>query len=460
MNQPTDVLTNSLYSFKRNAPRIAPILLAAILPFLLLDSPLASRVVAIVSVCIALWLLDVVPPFVPTLLLWVLIPVFLSPLDSKYSLVNTLRWAADPVLALFFGGFALGAATGRQGLDKRLAAWAFSRSRASFALMLLTTIGMTAFMSMWISNIAAAALMFAALRPLLSQLETGDPARRTLLVGIALGANLGGIATPIGTGPNGIAMSFVAGQHHLTFVDWMVFALPLTVLLIGLGYVLLLGRARTSGGSAWKLNTDLISPDETRLRGGQFGLIAVLGVSVVLWLSEPLHGIPAAVIALAAAASLFLFRLLRKEDIARLDWSTLLLIAGGITVGKLLEASQLISAATDRLSLAELHPTFALFLLCFTSALLSALMSNTATAVFLIPIASAFLPEPSTAILIAISASFGMPFVISTPPNAMAYGEGGLRQSDLFVPGLVIMLIGCAVVSVTGRAVLNFVGVP
>jgi sodium-dependent dicarboxylate transporter 2/3/5 len=460
MNQPTDVLTKSLYSLKRNAPRIGLILLAAILPFFLLDSPVASRVVAIASVCIVLWLLDVVPPFVPTLLLWVLVPVVLSPFDAKYSLVNTLRWAADPVLALFFGGFALGAATGRQGLDKRLAAWAFSSSRSSFALMLLTTIGATAFMSMWISNIAAAALMFAALRPLLSELESGDLARRTLLVGIALGANLGGIATPIGTGPNGIAMSFISDRHHITFVDWMVFALPLTVLLIGLGYVLLLGRARTSGRINWHLNTKLFSADEPRLRGGQLGLIAVLGVSVVLWLSEPLHGIPAAVIALAAASSLFLFRLLRKEDIARIDWSTLLLIAGGITVGKLLEASQLISAATDRLSLGELHPMFALFLLCFISALLSALMSNTATAVFLIPIASAFLPEPSTAILIAISASFGMPFVISTPPNAMAYGEGGLRQSDLFVPGLVIMLVGCAIVSVTGRFVLNLAGVP
>ena len=102
----------------------------------------------------------------------------------------------------------------------------------------------------------------------------------------------------------------------------------------------------------------------------------------------------------------------------------------------------------------------ALFVLCFTSALLSALMSNTATVVLLIPIASAFMPQPSTAILIAIAASFGMPFVISTPPNAMAHGEGGLRSSDLLVPGLVIMLVGCAVVSVTGRMVLQVAGVP
>jgi sodium-dependent dicarboxylate transporter 2/3/5 len=430
------------------------------MPFLILESPVASRVVAIVSVCIALWLLDVVPAFVPTLLLWVLVPIVLSPLDAKYSLGNTLQWAADPVLALFFGGFALGAATGRQGLDRRLAAWAFSSSRGSFALMLLTTTCMTAFMSMWISNIAAAALMFASLRPFLSRLEKGDAARRTLLVGIALGANLGGIATPIGTGPNAIAISHISNQHHITFLDWMLFALPLTALLIGLGYFVL--RWRTRGGEAvnWNFETDLLSKSENGMHVGQLGLIAILVISALLWLTEPLHRIPAAVIALAAAASLFLFRLLKKADIARIDWSTLLLIAGGITVGKLLEASQVISSATEWLALAELHPTIALFVLCLMSAFLSALMSNTATAVFLIPIASAFLPQPSTAILIAISASFGMPFVISTPPNAMAYGEGGIRQSDLLVPGVVIMLIGCVLVSVTGRAVLNLAGVP
>jgi len=80
--------------------------------------------------------------------------------------------------------------------------------------------------------------------------------------------------------------------------------------------------------------------------------------------------------------------------------------------------------------------------------------------VLLIPLASALVPQPSTAILIAISASFGMPFVISTPQNAMAHGEGGLRASDLLYLGLIEMVVGCAIVSLTGRAVLNFVGIP
>ena len=186
----------------------------------------------------------------------------------------------------------------------------------------------------------------------------------------------------------------------------------------------------------------------------------VLAASVVLWLTEPVHGIPAAVVSVGAAASLFLSGLLRKNDLGRIDWSTLLLIAGGITLGKMLEASGLIHDAAAKLTLGEMNAYLAIFILCFASAFLSALMSNTATAVLLIPLAGALMPEPSTAILIAVAASFGMPFIISTPPNAMAHGEGGVRSSDLFYPGVVIMLLGCAVVSLTGRAVLNFVGIP
>lgn len=101
-----------------------------------------------------------------------------------------------------------------------------------------------------------------------------------------------------------------------------------------------------------------------------------------------------------------------------------------------------------------------LFTLCFASALLSALMSNTAAVTMLIPLAAGIDPAPSTAILIAIAASLGIPFVISTPPNAMIYGEGGITFADLAVPGLILMVLGCIVVSSTGPYVLNLIGIP
>lgn len=186
----------------------------------------------------------------------------------------------------------------------------------------------------------------------------------------------------------------------------------------------------------------------------------VFFLTVLAWLTEQLHGTPAAVVALITTAVLFGSGLLKRDDLARIDWSTLLLIAGGIGLGNLLEQSGAIKVASALMPWQPLPHVARLFTLCFASALLSALMSNTAAVTMLIPLAAGIDPAPSTAILIAIAASLGIPFVISTPPNAMVYGEGGITFSDLAVPGLILMILGCVLVSATGPFVLNLVGVP
>ncbi len=449
---------------KRRMLRLVPLLLAAALPFVFIESPVLSRVAAITLVCLYLWLSELVPPFVPSLMIWAAVPLLLAPVDPKFSLSNVLGWAADPVMALFFSGFAIGLATERLGFDKRLAGIALKASNASFARMLFLMIGLTAFLSMWMSNIAAAALIFAVVRPLLACRPADDITRRTMLVGIALGADLGGMATPIGTGPNAIAIAWTAPSVHISFVNWMIFAFPLTIGMLLFGFVLLLWRSNAANQSVPAADDfvgRLVEDSSSRsigLRGKFF--LAITAATVGLWLTEPLHGIPSAVIAISAASILFLSGILRKRDLMDLDWSTLLLIAGGITLGRLLDSSGAVQTVANGIPFSEMNATVGLFVLCMTSALLSALMSNTASVVMLIPLASALMPEPSTAILVAISASFGLPFVISTPPNAMAFGEGGLRSSDLFGPGIVLMLVGCLLVSLTGRAVLNFAGIP
>lgn len=446
----------------RDVRLLALIALAAvaIVPLLVFDSPVTSRLLAVAGVCLVLWLFELVPAFVPTLLLWALVPVTLAQIDSRFTLANTLRWAADPVLGLFLGGFALGVAAEKHGVSHRLAEWAAKRSGGSYSWMLALTIALTAFMSMWISNIAAAALMFGAVRPILNRFDASDPSRRMLIVGVAFAANLGGMATPIGTGPNAIAIASISSQTQIDFLTWMLFAVPLTFGSLVMLYLLLRWRASASETADKNLFSDVDEPLEKVSLKGQRTFLLVLLTCVALWLTEPFHKVPAAAVSIGAAASLFLVRSLAKADLRRIDWSTLLLIAGGITLGKLLETSGLIDSLSNELQLARLHPTLVLFVLCSMSALLSALMSNTASVAMLIPLAAAILPGPSTAVLVAISASFGMMFVISTPQNAMAHGEGGLRSSDIFYPGIVMLVVGCLLVTLTGRPVLNLVGIP
>ncbi|MGB5013442.1 MAG: DASS family sodium-coupled anion symporter [Pyrinomonadaceae bacterium] len=449
---------------KRWAVTIIAVFLLSAFPLLFIESPVFARVTAVAAVCLYLWISETTPPFVPTLVLWALIPLVLGHFDPKYSLAHVLSWAVDPVMALFFGGFTLGIATQAFGLDKRMARFAFRRAGRSFPLFLLLIIVFTAFLSMWLSNIGAAALILACLRPVLKEFGDDHLMRRTLLIGVALGADLGGIATPIGTGPNAIAIAFLAPVSHVSFINWMAFALPLTVGMLFLGFGMLWWRTRSISASWTKrddnLKKALSEAGEGKDPAGQAVFLGVLVITALLWLTEPLHGIPSSVVAIGSAAFIFLTGMLSKKDLTKLDWSTLILIAGGITLGRLFEQSGLIKAIAANVPFGELDPRISLFVLCLASALLASLMSNTATAVLLIPLASALIPYPSTAILIAVSASFGIPFVISTPQNAMAFGEGGVRFGDMFWPGIVLMIVGCLVVSLTGRAVLNFAGFP
>jgi sodium-dependent dicarboxylate transporter 2/3/5 len=417
------------------------------------EGPVASRTVLVGGVCLVLWLTELTPPFVPTLLLLGATPVLLGPLEAAYRLPSVLTWCADPVLMLFLGGFTLEVAAMRHGLDSAVARHVVRLSGGRPRLLLVLVMGGVAFLSMWMSNVAAAAMMLAALRPILQASPAGGPLRPALLLSVALGANFGGMATPVGSGPNALAVS--ASNHYapVTFAGWMGLALPLTALMLVLGMGLILLRFRVSGRLA--LPVQEARPLD---RSGR----AVLWVSaacVVAWLSEPLHGVSAPVVALGATALLFGSGLLTREDLGKLDWSTLVLIAGGLCLGKLMEQSGLVAQALAGADFTGWPRAAQLGMLVAVAAVLAALMSNTGTAALLIPLALQLVPGASTPILVAMGCSFGIPFVISTPPNAMAAGEG-LEAGELLRLGLPLMLAGCLLVSLTGPAVLRLMGLP
>ena len=420
-----------------------------------IQEPILQRAIIVAGVCLTLWLTEVVPPYVPTFVLWALTPLLLFGFGDRFQLTHVLGWSANPVLALFLGGFALSVAASRYGIDSLIARLAVRVSRGSRLLLLVLTVAATASLSMWMSNIAAAAMMIAALHPLFTGFPKRDPFRRAILMGIALGANFGGMATPIGTGPNAIAIAAISSTHPITFTGWMLFAFPLALGLLIAGVLVLLARFQVRGATTELPDISVKAPD----RGGRLVMI-VFFVTVAAWLTEPFHAVSSAIVALISTAVLFGSGLLKREDLARIDWSTLVLIAGGIALGNLLEQSGVIRVAGAVMPWQEVPPVLRLFTLCFASALLSALMSNTAAVTMLIPLAASIDPAPSTAVLIAIAASLGIPFVISTPPNAMVYGEGGITFSDLAIPGLILMILGCVVLSLTGPLILNLVGIP
>jgi sodium-dependent dicarboxylate transporter 2/3/5 len=432
----------------------ATIMVVSALSLTLIEDPIIARTLIVAGACLTLWLSEAVPPYVPTFLLWALVPLLLQPFGDAFRLASVLGWAADPVLALFLGGFTLSVAASRYGIDAHIARIAVKLSHGSRLRLLVLVASATALLSMWMSNIAAAAMMIAALHPLLADVPKDNRFRRALLVGIALGANFGGIATPIGTGPNAIAIAAISKHQTITFLHWMAFALPLTVGMLMVGLALTIWRFRVRG----ETHLPELPQPQSQSRGAKW-VVIIFSVTVLAWLTEPIHGIPSALVSLMTTAVLFGSGMLEREDISRIDWSTLLLIAGGITLGNLLQQSGAVRAAAASVPWEQVPHLALILMLCLASGLLSALMSNTATATMLIPLAASLDPSPSTAILVAIAASFGIPFVISTPPNAMVYGEGGIKSSDLFSPGLVLMILGCLLVALTGPSVLRLIGI-
>jgi sodium-dependent dicarboxylate transporter 2/3/5 len=419
---------------------------------LTIDDPILARVAALGGGALVLWLSEVVPPYVPTLALVGAIPLVLGTADPRYRLGLVLTWAADPVLALFFGGFALGLAASRHRIDESIAGGALALSRHRRRRLLVLVMAATALLSMWMSNIAAAAMMLAALRPHLHQGERTESFRRALLLGVAMAANFGGMSTPIGTGPNGIAIAQVAPWRRITFIEWMAFALPLMIAMLALAYLLIV-RAHRVGGTYRPVDVKVEA-----LSGRARGVVVVFALAVAAWLAEPLHGVPAPVVALAAATVLFGGGWLGRDDLGRIDWSTLVLIAGGLVLGRLVETSGLAHRLAGTVSWYHLPPTVVATVFVSSAALMSAVMSNTASAAILIPLALGLDLPGSMAVLIAIGTAFGVAFAISTPPNAMAYGEGGLSTGDLLRIGLPLMLVGCLVVGLTGPAALAWIG--
>jgi sodium-dependent dicarboxylate transporter 2/3/5 len=374
-------------------------------------------------------------------------------LNPEFKLSAVLSWAANPVLVLFFGGFVIGVAMRRHGIDRQLAHWTLRLSRGSTSILMIMAMSGTAFLSMWMSNIAAASIMIAALRPIWRDERTEPAVRTAMLLSVAFAADFGGMATPIGTGPNAIAIASLESSQRITFVKWMSFALPLTLGMLILSFVLIrLFHPFKTRAVQLVFENSSVNPQAK-------AVTFLFAAAALAWLLEPLHGISAPIVALVLSAALFATGLLKSSDLGAVDWQTLLLIAGGLVLGELVERSGIVHVVTNAVAWNSIPRNVMIFSFVVATAFLSAIASNTAAAAMLIPLSLSIDSSPAIAVLLATGASMGVPFVISTPQNAMAYGEGGFTARDLLIPGLILMLAGCLIVSLTGERVLSAVGV-
>jgi sodium-dependent dicarboxylate transporter 2/3/5 len=398
---------------------------------------------------IGLWLTEAIPAFAVSLFI---IAFLVFALGNEYfnaapediaPYVNTF---SSSVIWLMLGGFFLASAMTKTKLDQALFRFTLKISGSNPRKLLIGLMLTTMVASMLMSNTATTAMVIAAIMPLLASLGKNSGFSKALLLGIPIAAATGGMGTIIGTPPNAIAAGALENAGNpIDFIDWMKYGVPLTIVLTAIsGFVLI----RMFIKDKTPISLDFLknqqkdtSPEFIRQRRV---VIVVIIITVGLWLTSSLHGIKTAAVCAVPLVILTLTRVLEGKDIRELPWDTLLLVAGGLSLGIALENSGLLNHYAQKLITLEINSIALMFVFAFLTMLVSNIMSNTAASTVMIPLGMAIMVgyEKEIALIIAFAASTAMFLPVSSPPNAIAYSTGLLEQKDFRIGGILVGLLG------------------
>jgi sodium-dependent dicarboxylate transporter 2/3/5 len=318
--------------------------------------------------------------------------------------------------------------------------------------VLLGLMIVTAFLSMWMSNTATTAIMIPIALVILKK-NNLPPLKsnfgRATVLGIAYAANIGGIGTLVGTTPNMIAVKFLADHGvHLNFVDWMVLAIPLVIILLPIAWFAL--------SRMYKSELEKIKVEKFKLTlgGTQKKVLGIFALTVLLWLSTPLHGVASSTIALVPIIMLYALSLLESQDIKTIDWPTLLLVGAGLSLGSAIEFTHLDAVGAHFLqNLVANQPLFLILLaVALFSIILTAFASNTGTAAIVVPVMiplALFLNVDIKLLAVAAAMATSLDFLlpVGTPPNAIAYSSGYIKVRDMIKAGFFIAILASVILS-------------
>lgn len=405
-----------------------------------------------------LWVTEAVASYGVALLVVGLEILLLGDMGRRADWDRFLAPWASPLLWLFLGGFVLGQAASKTGLDRWMARRVLMISGTTPARALLGLMVVGFVLSMFMSNTAAAAMLMAIAMPIAAARPNGDPSRRALLLGVAVATNLGGMATLIGSPPNAIAAGAVGGEGEIDFARWLLIGLPPALALFLVSYTLLRAWYPAQDGAAAPLPTFANLDVSERLPAWrQIIVMVVFTLTVILWMTGTWHGVPTPVVSFVPICLFAATGILRAADVRSLQWDVLLLLFGGLALGVAVTETGLASWMVARLPVQGLAPVALSLVMAYTTSILSNFMSNTAAATILVPVGVALAPgfEPLAAVSIALAASTGMCLPISTPPNAIAFSAGGLEGKDFMRIGLVLAFLCPALAVGWGALVLG-----
>ena len=429
-------------------------------------TPIQQRVIAIFVWAACMWIVEAVPAWTTSLLIIVIMLLTIS--DSGISMLVggydkselisykvIMNTFANPTVMLFMGGFILALVASKSGIDVSMARAMLKPFGSNPKVVLFGFMLVTAIFSMFVSNTATAAMMLTFLAPVLRQLPPTEKGTAALALAIPIGANIGGLATPIGTPPNGIALQYInsgelAGVSPVDFGEWMLVMTPLMLVILLISWFIL----RISFPfTAKKVNLHIMGGAKKGWR--TYVIYGTLAVTILLWMFEKITGINSYVVALFPIGVFAITRIIKSSDLKDIDWACLWMVAGGFALGEGMSKTGLAELMVNTIPF-NTWPVLVVMigggLICW---LLSQFISNSAATALMIPIMVAVgkgMQEQlgiyggvgTLLIGVAMAASFAMALPISTPPNAIAYSTGLIKTSQMSKIGIIVGIISLA----------------
>lgn len=400
-----------------------------------------------------------------------IVPLAALPLLGVVSHKEVAAAYGHPLILLLLGGLLVSSALERSGAHRRIALVMVrllgGRSGATSSRRLVLGFMITsALLSMWISN-TATTLMLVPVAMALVEWERADRRKALavpLLLGIAYGASIGGMGTPIGTPPNVLFMAMYeeATQRNISFLTWMKLGIPMVLVLVPIAWWVVCRGL--SGAPAATL------PEPEPWRPAERRVLAVFVVTALAWMTrvEPFGGwtgllglatVGDSTIALAAFLALAIApdgeggRLLPWSTAERVPWGLLLLFSGGLALARAFAASGLSAALGGGLaSVAALPLPLLLIGVALGVSFLTEVTSNTATAAVLLPVLAAAAGrvglEPEWLMVPAVlSASCAFMLPVATAPNAIVFGSGQIEARQMAAVGYRLNLVASVMIA-------------
>ncbi len=444
------------------------------LPWLLplSELPFEARVtMGIFLIAAWYWVTEAIPIYATSLMV-ILLQVFILSKESailRYvgssegiepqSYQNYLAVLANPIIILFLGGFVLARAAVKYQLDRTLMRVFLKPFGGTPAGVLAGLILITSVVGSFVSNTATTAMVMTVIFPLVAQLEPGDRFRIGLALSIPFAANIGGLITPIASPPNAVVLAALEDQGvHVSFSKWMLLMFPLVAVMLIILWYMLLRMYPTK--ARFNVHFERERTQEERKR---YWVYPIFTLTVLLWMSESLHGIPSSLVALIPIVLLTAFSLIDRDDIRGLSWEILWLVAGGIALGVSLRETGLAEWMVLQAPLGGLGVLGLLTVVVVTGGVITNFLSNTVTASLLIPVVISLVtggisgvPGDMSLIIVmgltvVCSSSLGMTLPISTPPNAIAISTGLVNPVSMMRAGLMIGVLEGALLLLMAR---------